>query len=860
MADTNVEALEAKLSYLQGIADRDRSEIESLRRKRTEHEERAESFRDYVEAKRIASARDKENALDAMEASKMHVKMSDNEYREFLKAESEEIRSETLAWNEAKRSADREARRQERISVRDEMKRRKAEILNQESAKSRERQTLNEQRKEKLAWIEAKKQAELKEKRELRDRLVEIYQSSNGTEARERLMEAKAARKAEIDKIRDEKRAKYEMLQRQREERRRSAAKRLADESSERKKNVRLQREKLERERQRKADEREKARQEANQRRAISESDKRTKIWRLQRRNKLTMEAKRNAELLEKRAERARSQQIREAAKKNRVAVNAAKREKSDKVRGHIDSALEAAKAAREALLAERSSLIASKHGANFASSAKSASASGARNQQGNNYMKASRHAIKQPSKTVDVSRTSSASSAKRRKLQAEKRASEKVMRNLMEQAKMAERRGELVRAADLLQEAQDTMRKFLPADMGPTKSSPMPSQNSAHSRIDPPGSPLSVARQLSGRIQTLRRRATVRAETRRRNAIARKKAAAKAVLKRQADAKAAEEKKRQQKVAAAKLAEKKRRRREMMIAKKKKREAEAEAGAMAKEKKEGPIKKQPKETSKAEALRIAKSRVIADTERRIVEELETTDVEEALAKALIEEQAQKAADVTAALEAAASKEIDTLLDSSDEEDCQEENMQNDIGVEEAPNKATEAEPKCSSALPSEESAPEEKTPSAPEAVSAPSFDPPPESPGLMMLKAEDDEDEVTVRDPDKKGDSNLTMPEDKNVSEVMQKSAPTTLSPASGIAVSTSPIIARTASGQKDFSMAGYSLEEIVAASKGASRKDGGLNKGGIVEILEANELSSSGKRSDLEQRLCQLIDQADN
>ena len=48
-----MEALEARLSYLQGLADRDQAELAALRVKRGDLAQRQDSFAAFVEAKRV---------------------------------------------------------------------------------------------------------------------------------------------------------------------------------------------------------------------------------------------------------------------------------------------------------------------------------------------------------------------------------------------------------------------------------------------------------------------------------------------------------------------------------------------------------------------------------------------------------------------------------------------------------------------------------------------------------------------------------------------------------------------------------------------------------------------------------------
>ena len=372
-----MDALEAKLSYIQGIADRDREELLALRRKRQEHADRAESFAALVEAKKIREVELAREGRDALlGASRMSIgrsKSSLDDARTSQAQEDADARAETLAWNEAKRAADREAQREERARLREEVEKSKEQAENDENMRNEQKLAASIKREDTKEWNEAKMHAKRQAQRDERNRLVEIYHATNGEAAKQARAEAKAARQRKIQEVRDEKRAKYEMLKQERERSRREHSQRLKDQQAERAKSIRLRKEQQERERQRKADEREKKRQEINQKRKQQDDEKRRRIRRLQQRNELSMKANRNAHLLNKRAEQAQAARMREAARKDRLAMNAAKRKTSQAVRNHIGDALEAAAEARRALAAERQSLLAAKHGAKYASSASAA-------------------------------------------------------------------------------------------------------------------------------------------------------------------------------------------------------------------------------------------------------------------------------------------------------------------------------------------------------------------------------------------------------------------------------------------------------------------------------------------------------
>jgi hypothetical protein len=422
----------------------------------------------------------------------------------------------------------------------------------------------------------------------------------------------------------------------------------------------------------------------------------------------------------------------------------------------------------------------------------------------------------------------------------------------LLEQSKKAERIGELTRAATLLEEllsiTEEGDHPNTPSFSSPAAKSSSSSSSSPNS-THPIASPGTTRTMLERRIEQLRRRAEVRATTRKREAREKKVRAARA--------KREEILKEQQR-----LAEEQRRAEVVRVAAQKKRERIrkiAEKRRIAEEKRLAEIARLAEEERIAEEARLAEIARLAEVER-IAEEARLVEIarlaeEERLAAELetkrIEEEEKEQQRLKEEQEKVAHDIIEAVIEDATKTLEQNENEGEEKQVEQKMDEVDEVDQVDQDLL----------------------------RPGLLML----DEDEVDVQVPkeenkeivelaeaaaklaidiENKGDTvaatvGTATPQAPQAAAATPPTAPETtstppLSPTTRKSNTNTSSPARTV--YLDF--CGNSWECLELAAQGKSRKAGGLNKFEVGTVLEANNMSSDGKRKVLNARLRDAMD----
>ena len=422
----------------------------------------------------------------------------------------------------------------------------------------------------------------------------------------------------------------------------------------------------------------------------------------------------------------------------------------------------------------------------------------------------------------------------------------------MLEQSKKAERIGELTRAATLLEEllsiTEEGDHPNTPSFSSPAAKSSSSSSSSPNS-THPIASPGTTRTMLERRIEQLRRRAEVRATTRKREAREKKVRAARAkreeILKEQQ--RLAEEQRRAEVV---RVAAQKKRERIRKIAEKRriaeeKRLAEiarlAEEARIAEEARLAEIARLAEEERIAEEARLAEIARLAE-EERLAAELETKRIEEEEKEQqrLKEEQEKVAHDIIEAVIEDATKTLE-----------QNENEGEEKQVEQKMDEVDEVDQVDQDLL----------------------------RPGLLML----DEDEVDVQVPKEENKEIVELAEAaaklaidiKNKGDTVAATVGTATPQAPQAAAATPPTALETTSTPPSspttrksntntsspartvyLDFCGNSWECLELAAQGKSRKAGGLNKFEVGTVLEANNMSSDGKRKVLNARLRDAMD----
>lgn len=312
------ESLDARLNYLMGIAERDAEQLIALQSKAKIHAENVDEFNAWKDAKEKYTAEQKEMDIATLTDNLQQLSFGEQHRirQATLSAETEDIRLETLAWNEAKRSQDRETRRKEREHLRTALKERLLTNENEQLNQTQEKKATTQHRQERAAWATAKDRYKTKETNAERKRLVEVANLERSERGKN---STKKKKSKEANDKRNSQQAKYEMLQAQRSQQRAEGRKRLADQNVEREKRLRLIQMEKKKEIQRKKEEREITRAEARAAQEQKQKEIATKSRRLRQKNELTLQAKRDAALLVTRRRRESAQKSRDSKRKGTI-------------------------------------------------------------------------------------------------------------------------------------------------------------------------------------------------------------------------------------------------------------------------------------------------------------------------------------------------------------------------------------------------------------------------------------------------------------------------------------------------------------------------------------------------------------
>jgi hypothetical protein len=355
--------LQARYDYLVGIAERDEKELNTLQQKQLDREVEQEQFAAWKEAKENATAEEKK----ALEASYNDAFLEGQalanarqQRKAALAAERNDTREQTMSWNAAKRSADRENNRQELIALKNTLKARQVTKENEHANQCKEKEQLRVHREERDAWVSAKETYQTQEANDVRKQLMEQAKLSKLNQDKTTQQERK---KLEAQEQRKQAQAKYEMLQVSNSHNREETRKRLADRNAERAKRIRLKQEEKKEELKRKKEEREIARAEQKVINERKLKEIATKSRRLRTKNELTMKAKRDAALLETRRRRQELQKSREAAKMDQVSMQKHKNKAIQSTASRLQGMEAKIQATRKKVQAERLKMLSRKHG-----------------------------------------------------------------------------------------------------------------------------------------------------------------------------------------------------------------------------------------------------------------------------------------------------------------------------------------------------------------------------------------------------------------------------------------------------------------------------------------------------------------
>ena len=309
------ESLDARLNYLMGIAERDAEQLIALQSKAKIHAENVDEFNAWKDAKEKYTAEQKKMDIATLTDNLQQLSFGEQHRirQATLSAETEDIRLETLAWNEAKRSQDRETRRKEREHLRTALKERLLTNENEQLNQAQEKKATTQHRQERAAWAAAKDRYKTKETNAERKRLVEVANLERSERGKN---STKKKKSKEANDKRNSQQAKYEMLRAQRKRNAAEGRKRLADQNVEREKRLRLIQMEKKKEIQRKKEEREIKRAEARAAQEQKRKEIATKSRRLRQKNELTLQAKRDAALLVTRRRRESAQKSRDSKRK----------------------------------------------------------------------------------------------------------------------------------------------------------------------------------------------------------------------------------------------------------------------------------------------------------------------------------------------------------------------------------------------------------------------------------------------------------------------------------------------------------------------------------------------------------------
>jgi hypothetical protein len=478
---------------------------------------------------------------------------------------------------------------------------------------------------------------------------------------------------------------------------------------------------------------------------------------------------------------------------------------------------------------------------------------------------------------------------------------------HLLEQSKKAERIGELTRAATLLEEllsiTEEGDHPNTPSFSSPAAKSSSSSSSSSPNSTHPIASPGTTRTMLERRIEQLRRRAEVRATTRKREAREKKVRAARAkreeILKEQQ--RLAEEQRRAEVV---RVAAQKKRERIRKIAEKRriaeeKRLAEiarlAEEARIAEEARLAEIARLAEEERIAEEARLAEIARLAEEERiaeearlaeiarlaeeeRIAEEARLVEIARLAEVERIAEEARLVEIARLAEEERLAAELETKRIEEEEKEQQrlkeeQEKVAHDI-IEAVIEDATKT-------LEQNENEGEEKQveQKMDEVDEVDQVDQDLLRPGLLML----DEDEVDVQVPKEENKEIVELAEAaaklaidiKNKGDTVAATVGTATPQAPQAAAATPPTALETTSTPPSspttrksntntsspartvyLDFCGNSWECLELAAQGKSRKAGGLNIFEVGTVLEANNMSSDGKRKVLNARLRDAMD----
>jgi hypothetical protein len=460
---------------------------------------------------------------------------------------------------------------------------------------------------------------------------------------------------------------------------------------------------------------------------------------------------------------------------------------------------------------------------------------------------------------------------------------------HLLEQSKKAERIGELTRAATLLEEllsiTEEGDHPNTPSFSSPAAKSSSSSSSSSPNSTHPIASPGTTRTMLERRIEQLRRRAEVRATTRKREAREKKVRAARAkreeILKEQQ--RLAEEQRRAEVV---RVAAQKKRERIRKIAEKRriaeeKRLAEiarlAEEARIAEEARLAEIARLAEEERIAEEARLAEIARLAE-EERIAEEARLAEIARLAEEERIAEEARLVEIARLAEVERLAAELETKRIEEEEKEQQrlkeeQEKVAHDI-IEAVIEDATKT-------LEQNENEGEEKQveQKMDEVDEVDQVDQDLLRPGLLML----DEDEVDVQVPKEENKEIVELAEAaaklaidiKNKGDTVAATVGTATPQAPQAAAATPPTALETTSTPPSspttrksntntsspartvyLDFCGNSWECLELAAQGKSRKAGGLNKFEVGTVLEANNMSSDGKRKVLNARLRDAMD----
>ena len=174
------EALDARLEYLMGIAERDAEALSQLQQRQEEHALKSEEFQAWKDAKATSARQERvivQETLQRQETTADKDQQTRKDRHDALAAENEDLRLEAIAWNEAKRKAEREEHRCERESLRAKIKSRALTNENEQQNHTKEKQQESERREERIAWVNAKESYKAKEASDQRKRLQELAKS-----------------------------------------------------------------------------------------------------------------------------------------------------------------------------------------------------------------------------------------------------------------------------------------------------------------------------------------------------------------------------------------------------------------------------------------------------------------------------------------------------------------------------------------------------------------------------------------------------------------------------------------------------------------------------------------------------------